>query len=674
MFSWISSWFYNLWFCLRLWTESLIQSLRMDKPQQLMQQSLRMDKQQQRIQQSLRRDRRLFSTMDEAVLRKQILDTHEPDGREVDVMPILPLLEDIFQLTGHTTSNTPENNDTSRSQATSSRNIPKAFAYTIHKISSKISSECLSGSSDSHAIAVALLSILARYSWDAKLVLTIAAFAVNYGEFYHFAEHLQRNNLAKLISMLKYDHLPQGRDHNNDSFIRQKNLIKSMLDVTKCIVQLNVVPAQQPYQSKKINANTTAVTDGNHASVAAILSDDIPIAVYQAMRSVVACMSEIISLTGFGHECIQLTMETSENSKLLPGKLNDIHGHLSKQLETQQPQQGYRIRCYVQDDILSLIHMLPFIDCTNMKRVPLNWLLTTTVLVLISDIEITYTEILMLANIFKETSRLPKNPEYELVWVPIVNSSIPWTKANEEQFQKLQTMMPWYSVSHPMHPFLIDQAVVKNIKEKWHFDKKPILVVSDPQGNVVNLNALHMIWIWGSLAYPFTSSREEALWKEEVWRLELLFGGTGPKVTRWIAEKKTICVYGGEDIEWIRKFTTKARAIAQEAGFLLELVYVGKSKPGELVREIIATISLEKLGYSLQDLSSIRFFWVRLESMWHSKMQLGNTTEENDPIMKETRKMLDFDGSGKCWATFNNPVTGMGLNLNANQIDQILKK
>ncbi|KAI3961961.1 hypothetical protein MKX01_028387 [Papaver californicum] len=133
--------------------------------------------------------------------------------------------------------------------------------------------------------------------------------------------------------------------------------------------------------------------------------------------------------------------------------------------------------------------------------------------------------------------------------------------------------------------------------------------------------------------------------------------GIDPEVIKWIAEQRPICVYGGEDIEWIRKFTTNARAVAQQAGIVIELVFVGKSNPGEQVRKNIATINLEKLGYCMQDdLTSISFFWVRIQSMWHSKMKLGNTIE-NDPIMKEIRKILDWDGSGEGWAIFSNTET-----------------
>ena len=95
-------------------------------------------------------------------------------------------------------------------------------------------------------------------------------------------------------------------------------------------------------------------------------------------------------------------------------------------------------------------------------------------------------------------------------------------------------MMPWYTM---YDPWIIETAVIKYIKEVWHFAKKSILVVLDPQGKVASRNALHMVWIWGSHAFPFTSEKEDALWKLENWKLDLLVYG----IDVW---KLDLLVYG----------------------------------------------------------------------------------------------------------------------------------
>ncbi|KAL7171617.1 hypothetical protein ACSBR2_036306 [Camellia fascicularis] len=82
------------------------------------------------------------------------------------------------------------------------------------------------------------------------------------------------------------------------------------------------------------------------------------------------------------------------------------------------------------------------------------------------------------------------------------------------------------------------------------------------------------------------------------------------------------------------------------------MMYVGKNNPRKKVWKISSVILAEKLSHILPDPTLIWFFWVRLESMWHSKMQHGKTIE-NDPIMNEIMTILSFDGSDKGWAVIN---------------------
>lgn len=114
-------------------------------------------------------------------------------------------------------------------------------------------------------------------------------------------------------------------------------------------------------------------------------------------------------------------------------------------------------------------------------------------------------------------------------------------------------------------------------------------------------------------------------------------------------EEKFICLYGGEDIEWIRRFTTTARRVASAAGIQLEMVYVGKSNSRERVRKINAVITAEQLSNCWNDPTYVWYFWTRVGSMLYSKMQNGKTIQ-NDKIMQEVLTILTFDGSDHGWA------------------------
>ena len=104
-------------------------------------------------------------------------------------------------------------------------------------------------------------------------------------------------------------------------------------------------------------------------------------------------------------------------------------------------------------------------------------------------------------------------------------------------------------------------------------------------------------------------------------------------------------------MEWIRKFTTTAKAVASAARIPLEMVYVGKSTKREQVRRCIASITAEKLSHCWQDLTMVWFFWTRLESMLFSKIQLGQA-DDQDPMMHEIKKLLSYDKEGG-WAVLS---------------------
>ncbi|WOL12795.1 hypothetical protein Cni_G21563 [Canna indica] len=596
-------------------------------------------------------DRHLFAAADDSAVMKQIVATHSPDGREVDTQPLLRLIEDILQRATPTVVTSPQahlehvEDKVHRAEVVG---MLEALAYTVHRISCEITCKC-SGGGDAHATTLAVFNSLSHYTWDAKVVIALAAFAASYGEFWLTAQLQTVNPLARSVSILKQ--LPDILEHTDalrPRFDALNNLVKAMLDVTKCIIQFRELPSEYVSPDTPDMARAMA---------------HIPTAVYWTIRGVIACASQIIALIGLGHEYISSTTEVWELSSLAH-KLNNIFGHLAKQLQLcllyiaeRKQIEAYQtlVRLFDMPHIdnirilRALMHSkddLPLINCATKSRASVDVLRRKIVMLFISDLDITHEELFVLIQIYNDTHQGKVERNYEVVWLPMVDRHAPWDAAKEETFNRLASNMPWYSLYHPS---LLEPAVVKYIREMWHFDKRPLLVVLDAQGKVVCPNAIHMMLIWGSLAFPFTSNREESLWKEEAWRLEFLLDEIDPVILTWIQEGRHICLYGGEDIEWIRRFTTVMRRVSTAAKVPIEMVYVGKSNPRDRVKKAITVIANEKLSGYWQDPVMVWFFWVRLESMWYSKMQHGRTIE-NDPIMQEVMTMLSFDGSDEGWA------------------------
>ncbi|KAH1098206.1 hypothetical protein J1N35_015127 [Gossypium stocksii] len=590
---------------------------------------------------------------------KLIEATHEPAGVEINMKPVLDIVEDIFERATPAAPGAIKQVDASESDEralhySSLEQMMDVLSATINRISCEITYR-LSIGEDAHSTTLAVAQIVKGYSWDAKIVLALAAFAMTYGEFLLVVQLYATNPLAKDVALLKQ--LPEiltRADLLKPKFDTLANLINAMVVVAKCTVEFKGLP------SKYIRPEDPELSSANA---------DIPSAVYWTIRSTVICSSQIMGLINMGHEFLSSTTDAWELSSLthninsiyndLVEKLNRCRQRINDRKDIEAFETLVRLFDAIHIDNMKILKALiyakddqpPLWDGTTKQRVSIELLRRRSVLLLISDLEIPEKELIILEQIYNESRVQPTRIEsqYEVIWIPIVDRSTTFDDTKRKQFESLQAMMPWYSVGHPS---MIQPAVMRYIKEVWGFNKKPLLVVLDPQGRVVNPNAMPMMFIWGSMAFPFTKLREEALWKEETWRIELLADSIDPSIINWLTDRKFICLYGGEDMNWIRKFTTTAKAVAKTANIQLEMLYVGKSNPRERVRRNMTNIELENLSHTLSDISLIWFFWVRLESMWHSRAQHG-VTVRNDLIMQEILTMLGFDGSDQGWAVIS---------------------
>ncbi|CAN6676246.1 unnamed protein product [Malus baccata var. baccata] len=515
---------------------------------------------------------------------------------------------------------------------------------------------------DANKTTMDILDIVQHYDWDEKAVLALGAFAIKDGEFWLVAQQYTTNPLARAVGQLKQlqEILERAGTILKPKFDAYDNLVRAIFKVTKTIVHLQEIH-NDPHLSPEIKA--TAATA------------QIPTAVYWTIRAIVVAASQLLGITSSEAEYMTEAWELSS----LAHKLENIFKHLeeildglyqliqknkeeeafnaiARILETPHMDNSKPLRVlFYKDDQPALY------DGYSKKRVDIDVLKRKVVILFITDLNVVHeNEYTIVQQMYLEKGHNPTRPEsqYELVWVPITDE---WTEAKYQQFESLRNSMQWYTV---FHPSVVSPIVIRYIRDprKWNFAKKPLLVVMDPQGKIVHQNAVHMMCIWGSIAFPFTSQRERLLWEEETWRIELLADAIHPNLPTWITEGKYICLYGGEDIEWIRNFTKAARNVGSNAGIQLEMLYVGRSKAKEnVMNNIMKIIQAEKLSHTL-DWNLIWFFWIRLESMWQSKGQLlseqGKTQSrtdplKSDPIMQGIISLLSFGSSDRGWAVIS---------------------
>lgn len=119
-------------------------------------------------------------------------------------------------------------------------------------------------------------------------MLSLAAFAVNYGEFWLVAQLCTANSLAKSVALLKQ--LPNILELYNTlkpQFDALNKLIEALMDLTKCVVEFKQLPSQYISTDSQAMSNAMAY---------------IPAAAYWTIRSIVACASQTTSLIGLRDE------------------------------------------------------------------------------------------------------------------------------------------------------------------------------------------------------------------------------------------------------------------------------------------------------------------------------------------------------------------------------------
>ncbi|XP_042501298.1 protein SIEVE ELEMENT OCCLUSION A-like [Macadamia integrifolia] len=566
----------------------------------------------------MRDEHRIFTDKDDNEMMQLIMTTHSQNCQMVDVEPLLELIKDILNLFTTTTITTTTNiavvgNAMESLKRKTSAATFEALVKTIHEISCKISCKC-TGEKDNTMSS--LIKTLASYSWDAKVLLVLAAFAVTYRGFF----------LLGVVDVNKSKPLEKLRI-----------LIEAMETVIECVVNVCKLPRQKSLDQSVVQTS-----------------------VYWTFRSVLACGPQIFGFLGLGYEYTLSRIEDEDLSKIW-NKLNESHGYLKEQLQSftryheekiifEYYQELVQIFSIIPTDNIEILNAVlntkyglkPLFQVTSQKMFGVEELEKKNVLLLISaDLNIYREEIGILVDLYKNTKQVS---QYELVCLPLGKTE--QSKRDDFVDMLMKKKMPWYLVHHE---HVINLAVFKYIREVWHFNNKPILVVLDPQGRIISHNAFPRIKVWGGIDLSITIKTEVQLWTQATWGLQLLFQtiDRGTNIIQWINEKRFICLYGGEDINWIRNFTRKARAVAKKANIQLEMVYMGARYQTKRVENNFALIQKEKLSDCWPDLASK--FWVRLEGMWQSRMETTSSIK-NDEIMMGITSMLTFDGSENGWA------------------------
>ncbi|KAL2245742.1 UNVERIFIED_CONTAM: Protein SIEVE ELEMENT OCCLUSION B, partial [Sesamum indicum] len=143
-----------------------------------------------------------------------------------------------------------------------------------------------SGGENMHETVLAIFNALSPFFWAGKGVIALAAFAVNYGEFW-LVEQLRSSNNPVAQSLASLEPLP--RDEQLTMFRDMSRLFQAILKLAKCICESYNLPSDRYFRPDE--------------PMYIRLMAQIPEYTYWIIRTIVICQS---NLNAYGYVLFSL--------------------------------------------------------------------------------------------------------------------------------------------------------------------------------------------------------------------------------------------------------------------------------------------------------------------------------------------------------------------------------
>ncbi|XP_017225515.1 protein SIEVE ELEMENT OCCLUSION C isoform X3 [Daucus carota subsp. sativus] len=567
---------------------------------------------------------------DDFLIREVVL-THDPDGRYLDSELLLQAVEDVLCSTATADVSDPYDDATIIEVVGSEESLEQI----IYKVSSEMLLKCC-GDSDLHTKTMVLLQMLGKYTWDAKAVIILAALAMTCGDCWLIKQLYPYNYFAASAGMLKQ--FPSDLNLLGIQFKALSMLANTMVELAKCVIKYERLPMKEVH----LDYNTMALT-----------KTQIYVATYRIFKGSLEFSAQTTDFVAMNQEKCMISQTTTIAawglSYMVP-RLRRLCNDLLKQVdschdqtETKQYKELSEIFSKPHNDNQEVFQMLfalkdeiPLKDCSSQAQVNIFELEEKVVLILVSTPEVLPVDQIHFLEQRTHNHHYHKKigRNYEIVWVPFPTSDT-WTILQKRNFNILSKSLPCLCIRKP---WLLNSAVLKFIRQEWNYKKQyPLMVALDSQGMVSHYNAMDMVFIWGAKAFPFSTSKEKELWGEQSWSLKLLLDGVDPLLMKRVEEGSNICLYGGDDLYWTKEFTSRLDEI-RAAGLNFEVIKIDDKSPSV---------------YDPHKLIQSKKFWLRLGSMKRSILCAENTAP-NHRVLKEVLWLLEMNNTSKSWVLIGN--------------------
>ncbi|KAJ1378972.1 Sieve element occlusion, N-terminal [Sesbania bispinosa] len=440
-----------------------------------------------------------------------------------------------------------------------------------------------------HQTTMLILEQLRSYSWDAKAVIALAAFALEYGKFWQLAP-IPRDKLGKSLAELNG---LQSIMENTQHLANFSSLVKKVMQVIQCITDWKKLTTAE-YNIKDV----PALSDTLH---------EIPVLAYWTIITLVTCTSHIDFMgdKGFRYELSKFDYKLDfilKNFKDHQDKCNTQIGAIEDYSRRKDI-----INAIQTDKEIEIVTFLEALiipsDTQDSKPIVYNGL--TGVQVGVGE--------------FKN-----KKEDFKILWIPIVDV---WDDEQKKMLENV-TKVGWYVVKE-----FNFQTGIRLIKEVFNYKGNPIIMLISPEGKVENPDAKQIISTWGIDGFPFRNSDHTRLTQQWNWFWTEMIN-LSPTIRELIKRDCYIFIYGGTNTKWIQDFTTAVEKLKRHETLNLEETTIESYPLGKDNPKIVPR------------------FWITIDNLLASRkvMMKGGGEEVQDSTTIEIKRLLFLKQDPHGWA------------------------
>nr|GLL47201.1 uncharacterized protein LOC109150526 [Ipomoea trifida] len=536
-------------------------------------------------------------SIDESVIREQVLSTDNHDGRHFNTNFILSDVEKILRLGMGTTE---EVMVEKLNQVVELNNIYEQLSYHIRQVSIEIVSGLNAKSANQqHSTTIGVLRKLCWYSWEDKMVLMLAAFSIIYGEYILLDSRLCKGvpklgGLAKKLGSLIQNNLAE----TPSSYIQKvvMDCLNSVLELTKCVVELKQCPYYSPPPS-------------------VILA--LPMATYWIATTLINVSAACACVAHFKvHHQNELEELTALIVKIL--------ATFSPELAKKKAEESFQI----------LRHAWFYGSSSRTKLLKLMF-----------NAKDDYERIFEWGNSFTYNAAWTSEDEHHFEKV-------------KERMHSLWCLKDPQKILLPQFTRFVKEELFPKLKMRW--GEEAILVSTDQKGRIAHPNAMHMILTWAPHYIQENSIGVQRLYNiyslvanevnEGTSGINRVVPEIGEMINNFLSE------IGDKINAWAHLVDDRIREVLDES-----TPYHSDREKDLWQQETAWSLHLlapkfqsyQAIGELIKDWNStgVWWFWTRLRSMFLSRIHYLDATNcpvneyNNDEILQGLKKLLAYEST-----------------------------